>query len=232
MPKSRPFAVVVFLGAIAAAHCGGAPSTGPDKTPAPSLAIACDAPTDSTLKCRASVSCGASPCAGTPTDVTASATWSVDSSVVQLVAPGSIVAPLTFLTASYTNLRAQVPQMESGCQGVGVFPGVTAPLPTFNLVGRVYAGSDPVAGAINGATIEVIGGLSAGFIAQTGITFPSSGWCTPPPAPASGTFFLRGIPPGTNRLLIQAGGYQSLERDVTFTFSGPPATVDFQLQRQ
>jgi hypothetical protein len=89
-----------------------------------------------------------------------------------------------------------------------------------------------VAGAINGATIQVISGLSAGFIAQTGTAFPVSGWCTPPTAPAAGTFVLYGIPPGTNRLLIQAGGYQPLERDVTLTFSGPPATIDFQLQRQ
>lgn len=231
MTRFRRLFYGVLLCAIAAVRCGGTPPTAPDKNPTPSITISCDSATGSVLNCRAPVSCGGSPCGGTtPSDVTASATWSIDdSSLAQMTAPGSIVAlPTSFLIFRITNVRAQAPQMTSACQSIGVFPGVASPLPTFPLVGRVYTGLDPVSGAIKGAFVEVVTGLVAGVVAVTGSTFPCPICCTPPETPPPGTFVLD-VPPGTIHLLIQAGGFQPLERDVTLTFSGG-ATVDFQLR--
>jgi hypothetical protein len=113
---------------------------------------------------------------------------------------------------------------------VGVFPGAPSPLPSFTLVGNVYSGSDRTAGAIRGATIQVLNGLVAGSLAVTGTAFPCTACCVPSTTPSAGTFILNGVPPGTIRVRVQATGYQVLEQDVTFTFSGGPASVDFQLQ--
>jgi len=78
--------------------------------------------------------------------------------------------------------------------------------------------------------VQVISGLVAGSVAQTGLAAPCQMCCTSSATPAPGTFVLNVVPPGTIRLLIQAEGYQSIERDVTVTFNGGPASIDFQLQ--
>ena len=62
------------------------------------------------------------------------------------------------------------------------------------------------------------------------VTWRDQVCCASSVTPAPGTFVLSVVPPGTIRLLIQTEGYQPIERDVTFTFDGGPASIDFQLQ--
>lgn len=92
--------------------------------------------------------------------MTTSATWSVDDpSVARIIAPGTVVAT----GVGNTVVRAHVPGIADGNQTIAVFDGTT-PLPTFTVIGFVYEGSDRTAGAINGATAEVIQGLITGTI--------------------------------------------------------------------
>jgi hypothetical protein len=121
--------------------------------------------------------------------------------------------------------------MGEGFHQVAVFAG-TGPLPTFGLQGVIYEGATPSDGKIDGATIEVVNGLIVGRIATSGappVAVP--GYFEPGPV-APGLFLINGVPPGTIHVRVMKEGYRPVERDVTFTFAGGPASVDVQLQHQ
>jgi hypothetical protein len=141
--------------------------------------------------------------------------------------PGVIVAA----GPGNTVVRATSAGVSEGFQYVAVFTG-TAPLPTFRLQGIVYEGPTSNDGKIDGAIVEVIEGLIAGRTATSGAP-PAVVPGFPAPGPAApGLFIINGMPPGTVRLRVKKDGFVPVERDVTFTFAGGPATVNFQLQRQ
>jgi hypothetical protein len=166
MTNCRQFLLLTIAASGIAAACGSGQYTDPEgRTGEPALSAICDAITQSALKCRASVYCsGDYPCTGAlPSDLTASATWTVDdSSVAQIVAPGTVVA----VGIGNTIVRVQTPGYLSSFHNIGVFAG-TVPLPTFSLVGYVYSGSSVSTGGITGATVDVTSGLIAGVHAVT-----------------------------------------------------------------
>lgn len=220
----------VVLAVSLAATCSGCSETptAPDqRRGSPTIVIRCDTATQFALECTAPVVCSLYPCPdGTPSDVTSTATWSVDdTSIARIAGQGKIVS----VSPGYTVVRA-VASFMSGSRSIAVFTG-TVPLPTQGLAGAVYEGPNRAIGAINGATVEVIKGLIKGRTAISGLPpEPVAGWIaiTPP----AGIYIINGVPPGTIRLRVTKPEYVSREQDVTFTLTGGPPAVDFQLQRQ
>jgi hypothetical protein len=224
----RCLPLAVLLSGVSAARCGDTP-TAPERYANPLIVVRCTTASASSLNCTAPVHCSQDPCRpGTPTDVTASATWTTDDPLVaRLTGPGTLAAVGT----GYTTVRAVTPGVSAGFAAVAVFAG-TPPLPVFGLQGTIRQGTPPNDVKIDEATIEALDGLVAGRIAHSGappVDVP--GFAFPGPS-APGLYIINGVPPGTTRLRVTKEGFLPVERDVTFTFLGGPGTVDFELQRQ
>jgi hypothetical protein len=223
----RLLALTLVL-AITGSGCGGTP-TAPDRHGSPVILIDCGTETQSTLQCRARVVCGLYPCPdGTPTEVTSTATWSIDDALVaKITGQGTIVS----VAPGDTVVRAAAPTMSAGSQPIAVFAAMM-PLPTHQLVGYVYEGPSWATGTeVDGARIEVVDGLIKGRTATSGLPpEPVPGWFTPSVAP--GVFFIQGVPPGTIRLRVSHPGYVPAEHDATFTLLGGPAALNVPLQRE
>jgi hypothetical protein len=224
--NGRCLPLALLLCCALTARCGGAP-TAPDRYGNPLILLTCPSGTATSLTCTGPVTCDGSGCRpGTPTDVTATATWTTDDpSVARVTGPGTLVAA----GPGYTMVRAAASGVSSGFHPIGVFAG-TPPLPVFGLQGTVREGTPPNDVKIDGATIEVLDGLVAGRIAHSGA--PSDAIPGFPFPTAPGLYRINGVPPGTIRLRVTKEGYLPMERDVAFVFVGGPGTVDFQLQRQ
>ena len=202
---------------ISAGGCERTP-TSPERYGLPFAYIICDGPSGTiTTACRAPVSCSMYRCpAGTPTDVTAVAVWTVDNTAVaRVVAPGvveSVRDGHTVLRASWTHSSYFVP--------IGVFPG-TGPLQTYEYAGMVFDGAAAPRTPLDGVTVEIISGLAAGRTTVSGAMpdlLPGS-----TAFPGSGRYIFFGIPSGTYRLRLSKPGYVTQEvetrqfADVTLT---------------
>ncbi len=179
----------------------------PERHGIPQVTIVC-APGSATLMlCRAPVSCSLYPCAdGTPTDVTETATWSVDeASFASMASPGVVKAVAvghTILRVKWTFTDYFIP--------IAVFPG-TPPLPTYEYEGMVYDGGAASRTPLNGARVEILSGLAAGRTTLTGAMpdfYPGATVVTFP-----GHYAFFGIPSGTYRLRVSKEGFQPQEID-------------------
>jgi hypothetical protein len=191
--------------------------------------IVCDAPgAGAFTNCRATVGCSLYSCApDIPEDVTTAAEWTSDApEIMRIASPGRLEAVSpgdTVVRAKWTYGAGAT----SYWRHVSVFPG-TAPLPTYQIAGRIYDVSVSPRVPLDGVTIEILNGLVAGRRATSGSASPMSmpGF-TPPPDTLPGSYYVPGVPSGTHRLRVSKDGYVSQERDVT-SFTG----VDFELARQ
>lgn len=162
------------------------------------------------LTCRAPINCDYSCAAGTPSDVTQVAVWSVDDpSVARIAAPG-VVVPVasgnTVLRVSWT-----VPSGFTTAYfiPIAVFPG-SAPLETYEYEGLIYDGGAPARTPLNGALVEVLDGLVAGRRTVSGAIPDFYPGATLPPAVA-GHYAFFGIPSGTYRLRVSKAGFVTQE---------------------
>lgn len=118
----------------------GAP-TAPDRRQSdPEVYVVCGGLTDSQMICRAPISCTYSCPAGTPSDVTKLADWTIDNTAIaRVVSPGVI----TSVRVGHTVLRVAWKYSEFSTTRtfipVGVLPG-TAPLQTYEYEGSIFDG--------------------------------------------------------------------------------------------
>jgi hypothetical protein len=153
-------------------------------------------------------------------DVTAFASWTVgDAAVLRSLAPGTfqaVAAGETFVTANWQNLPTQR-------RPVSVFAGI--PLLTYEVDGRVSAGTSP----LNGAVIQILDGLVAGRMTISGAA-PAllPGYLVSPLPPVAGSFHFLGVPPGTYRVRVTKDGYIGQEQNVSVV-SGSPRSLAFEL---
>jgi hypothetical protein len=159
-------------------------------------------------------------------DVTTLAEWTVgDPAVLKVTAPGVFAAT----GVGQTFVRATWHGIDGGMRPVAVYPS-TPPLPTGELDGTVYEeGQTIAAGAIDGASVEILDGLVAGQKVLSGV---------PPPLPPGflgpfggrGYYRLVGVPPGKYSARISKDGFVPQER--TFTITGNGARIlDIPLRR-
>ena len=226
-------ALSVALPAILALGCGGSPSspTSPERYGSPSVTITCEPASSSATACRATVSCALYPCApGTPADVTTASTWTVDNAhVVRIAGPGQLEAVASgdaLVRATWSGAGSAYQTTTVGLRPVSVFPG-TAPLPTYEIWGRVYSGIPTARTPIDGATIEVLNGVVSGRTAISGappLLLP--GFTQLPITP--GMYRVLGVPrTETFRLRVIKDRLPSQERDVASTEFD---SLDFYLQ--
>ena len=102
----------------------------------------------------------------------------------------------------------------------------TAPLPTQEIFGTVYRrGETPFAGAIDGAIVEIVGGMLGGRSVTSGVPPPLlPGYLGP--FGGAGYYRLLGVPNGTYLIRVSKAGYVDQERTVTLP---GPNSVDFPL---
>ena len=208
--------VPLLLLALLAQGCDRTPAA-PERHGIPQVLVSCEPASATSAACRASVVCSLYPCQrGTPDDVTAVATWSVDSlEVARVTGPGRLEAGTpghTLVRAAWSGSSHWVP--------IAVFSG-TPPLQTYTIEGRVYEGTPASRVPIDGAVIEILDGVVAG---QKGVSgSPATG------LPAPGLYRIPGVPIGSFRIRVTRAGYIAQEREVAGAgFTG----VDFYLQRE
>ena len=223
-PEMRAWMFAVILASFATAGCGSTP-TAPERHGPISIWILCEAGTPPFTTCRAPVFCTLYPCAaGTPTDITTSGTWtSDDPAIVRIAAPGLLEA----VSLGDTVVRVALPPVGGELRPVSVFPG-TPPLPTWEIAGTVYDGSVTPRVPLDGATVEVLTGIVAGWKAISGVEPPAKpgfpGWSVQFPR---GHYEIRGVPSFPYSVRASRPGYVSQEREIP----GTSYSLDFVLQR-
>jgi hypothetical protein len=185
-------------------RCGGSP-TSPERHGLPQVTINC-AVQATVTQCQAPVGCSLYPCAaGTPKDVTQTATWSVDNTAVARIVGQGLVQSVG---AGHTVVRVSASPYGESFLAIGVFDG-TAPLPTYEYEGSVFDGGGPPRTPLNGAQVEILTGLPAGRTTISGSLPEVLPGATVVAFPGHYAFF--GVPGGTYRLRVSKSGYAAQE---------------------
>ena len=204
---ARPWRAAGLAGiACVWAACGSSTPTSPERHGIPQVFIRCATASNTLMACRAPVGCSLYGCvSGTPSDVTASATWSVDNpSVATIVGLGLVQSASVGHTVLRVSWTISTNYTSTYFIPIGVFPG-TAPLETYEYEGLIFDGAGPARTPLNGASVEILNGLPAGRSTISGSMpelFPGA---TAQATPGHYAFF--GIPNDTYRLRVSKPGY-------------------------